>query len=235
MKRKEVDIIGIALKDAYSNASASQEQWAVWVNGVEDQPMPVSLFFRSYHRMKKYEKIALAHCRGKVLDLGAGAGAHALVLQKRGFSVSALESSKGACDIMRQRGVEKVINGSWQTLEATKFDTALALMNGTGLAGTLDQFPIFLRKIKKQLNVGGQLLIDSTDISYFFEEHNMPIHAAAGEVTYELEYKGSRGKPFQWLYLDQATMKKAATKCGFQSQVLFESDDTHYLARLVKA
>ena len=235
MKRKEMDVIGKALKEAWPNGAESKEHWGIWVNGAEDQPLPVSMFFRSYHRMKKYEKIALAQCRGRVLDLGAGAGAHAVVLQKRGYPVTAVEASAGACEIMQLRGVDNVVCGSWQSFDEKNFDTVIALMNGTGLAGSREQFSVFLKKIRKSLNPGGQLLIDSTDISYFFEERGEPLSKRTGEVTYWMEYRGEQGVPFPWLYLDQKAMKKAASKCGFQSQVLFESDDTHYLARLVKA
>jgi hypothetical protein len=47
-----------------------------------------------------------------------------------------------------------------------KYDTLLFLMNGTGMAGTMDMLAGFLRKSKELLNPNGQVLLDSSNIQY---------------------------------------------------------------------
>ena len=65
-----------------------------------------SFFFRSEDSFEEWESVALRRCGPRVLDLGAGVGAHTLVLQARGHEVTALDLIPEAVRIMRERGVE---------------------------------------------------------------------------------------------------------------------------------
>lgn len=100
--------------------------------------MPVAHLFRSEQEMPQLEKRALELVRGKVLDIGAGAGCHALALKEKGFEVKAIDVSPLSCEVMKARGIEDVecINLFDPQLQG-KFDTILLLMNGTGIAGKL--------------------------------------------------------------------------------------------------
>ena len=68
-----------------------------------------SVFFRKQKDMNDIELAALNSVQGKILDVGAGAGCHSLVLQLLGHEVTALESSKQSCEVMRQRGLKQVV------------------------------------------------------------------------------------------------------------------------------
>jgi SAM-dependent methyltransferase len=116
--------------------------------------------------MLKYEKIALKECQGKVLDLGCGAGCHALYLQGKGHEVTAVEISRKSAEVAQARGVEKVINEDWRNLSLKNFDTVLVLMNGMGLAESPAELNIMFRKLKGFLSKSGSILIDSTDVTY---------------------------------------------------------------------
>ena len=86
---------------------------------------------------------ALSLCRGRVLDLGAGAGRHALELQGRGHEVTAIDVSREAVEVMRERGVRDARCGDLDAVDGERFDTILLLMHGIGLVGTLTGWRTF--------------------------------------------------------------------------------------------
>lgn len=130
------DPMGSAISDYYKNGRAAHLR--VLSSMFEEDEMPVAHLFRSEQEMPQLEKRALELVRGKVLDIGAGAGCHALALKKNGFEVKAIDVSPLSCEVMKARGIEDVecINLFDPQLQG-KFDTILLLMNGTGIAGKL--------------------------------------------------------------------------------------------------
>jgi len=197
------------------------------------EEMPIEVFFRDETDFPELEHIALALCDGDVLDVGAGVGSHALYLQDKGFQVDALEISESACSIMKQRGVQNTLRNDFFTLQKGNYDTLLFLMNGIGLAGTVTGLRELLRHSKKLLSDKGQLLFDSSDISYLYEEYRIPKpEHYLGEIRFQYEYKGILGKPFRWLYIDQRELIKIAHEEGWVVQILFEDDNDQYLARM---
>jgi SAM-dependent methyltransferase len=197
------------------------------------EEMPVEVFYRDSEDFPELEFIALSLCDGKVLDVGAGVGAHALYLQEKNFDVTALEISQTACNIMQQRGVQKIAQQDFFALANQKFDTLLFLMNGIGLAGSLDGFRQLLAHSKTLLSEKGQLLFDSSDISYLYDEYRIQRpEYYFGEIGYQYEYKGIKGEPFKWLYLDQKTLIKVAHEEGWVVQILFEDENDQFLVRM---
>lgn len=197
------------------------------------EEMPVEVFFRDAEDFPELEFIALSLCDGKVLDVGAGVGAHALYLQEKNFDVVALEISKTACNIMQQRGVQKIVQQDFFALANQEFDTLLFLMNGIGLAGTIDGFRKLLVHSKTLLSEKGQLLFDSSDISYLYDEYRIQRpEYYFGEIGYQYEFNGVKGEPFKWLYLDQETLIKVAHEEGWVVQILFEDENDQYLVRM---
>lgn len=197
------------------------------------EEMPVEVFYREEDDIPELEYIALSLCDGKVLDVGAGTGVHALYLQEKGFDVTALEISTIACNIMRERGVQHVVNQDFFQLKDQTYDTLLFLMNGIGIAGTLEGFKNLLQHAKTLLTDRGQLLFDSSDISYLYEEYKIKRpEYYFGEINFQYEYKDHKGEPFKWLYIDQQTLIKTAHELNWVVQVLFEDDNDQYLVRM---
>lgn len=197
------------------------------------EEMPIDIFFRDADDFPELEHIALALCDGHVLDVGAGVGSHALYLQEKGFQVAALEMSASACSIMKKRGVQQVIKQDFFALQEGNYDTLLFLMNGIGLAGTITGLRELLRHSKKLLSDKGQLLFDSSNIAYLYEEYRIPKpEHYLGEIHFQYEYKGNLGKPFPWLYIDQQELIKIAHEEDWVVQILFEDDNDQYLVRM---
>jgi hypothetical protein len=225
-----MDVFGQALTDQFTKGKADTLNLYTSLGDLEE--MPLDLFFRSEEEMPELERFAMELCKGKILDIGAGVGSHALTLQQQNFDVTALDISPAACDIMRQRGVKQILCGDVTALTLEKFDTLLLLMNGIGVFGKLKSFSTFLSRAKTLLNEGGQLLFDSSDISYAYEEGPFPTNYYFGEVSYQYEYKGVKGNWFDWLFIDQATLISTAYEAGWNCEVLYVDGNDQYLARL---
>jgi 2-polyprenyl-3-methyl-5-hydroxy-6-metoxy-1,4-benzoquinol methylase len=96
------DIHGQAILDYYQGDRSSH---LILHNSYGDpEEMPVEIFFRESDDFTEIEKLAMAQCRGKVLDIGAAAGTHSLFLQAMGADVVALENSPGCVETLEQSG-----------------------------------------------------------------------------------------------------------------------------------
>jgi hypothetical protein len=229
------DPIGRAIADFYKNGKASDIK--IQTNYTEGELLSPAYFFRTENEMPEIDKTALKLCRGKVLDVGAAAGCHALVLQKKGLEVTALEKSKLAVAVMEKRGVKKVICSDIFHFHEKGFDTILLLMNGTGIGGTLEGLKKLLLHLRNLLSPNGQILIDSSDISYLFEENDGSVwidlasDAYLGEMEYELKYK-NECTTFNWLFTDFNTLTKIAEDIGLTGKKIVEGKHFDYLAQL---
>ncbi|HEY1025676.1 MAG TPA: SAM-dependent methyltransferase, partial [Sphingobacteriaceae bacterium] len=130
--------------------------------------------------------------------------------------------------------VSKTANTDIWQYHTEAFDTLLLMMNGIGLVETIQGLRNFLRYAKTLISDSGQVLLDSSDIAYLYDEsHPYPKDKYYGEIRYQYEYKGRRGTWFGWLYADQETLFNIAAQEGWLMQVIYENDDDQYLARLI--
>lgn len=202
----------------------------------EDDVLPVPYLFRTFEQMPDIEKFALSLCEGKVLDIGAGAGCHARHLKDHGIEVMAIDQSNGAHEYLVSSGISsKKIN--FMEFEEGQFDTILLLMNGIGLAGSLENLPAVLAHLKNLLKPDGKILCDSTDIEYMYTNEDgsqwLDLNAAyRGEMQFNMVYKNSESGWFPWLYIDQLKLTEFATDAGFEIEILLEGENNHYLAEL---
>lgn len=232
------DPMGAAIRDYFRQGKSAQLK--VLSSLFDDDEMPVAHLFRSYHEMPPLEQRALDEARGKVLDVGAGAGCHALVLQERGLDVMAVDISPLSCETMKERGVANVecVNIFNQRFQE-RFDTLLLLMNGTGIAGKLSRLPQLLSRLKQLMNPGAQILIDSSDLRYVYEDENGVLDvdldgAYYGEVDYQMIYRNIIGKSFDWLYADSVVLAECCRQCGLKCEILAQGQHYDYLARIVQ-
>lgn len=200
----------------------------------EEDRIPLPYLFRDFDRMPALEQKALELCQGSVLDIGCGAGSHSLYLQQKGHDVVALDSSPGAIEVCRQRDIKKVVVADIHHYRDQKFDTLLMLMNGIGIVGKLNKLGAFLAHLRSLLRPNGQILLDSSDIIYMFDEdwwiaEDGPYY---GEVEFTMMYKGKKSDPFSWLYLDYRSLQDAAEANNFSCELVSHGDHFDYLARL---
>ena len=230
------DPMGAAIRDYKNKGKASRLR--VLSSMFDEDEMPVVHLFRTFNQMPRLEQKALSMAKGRVLDIGAGAGCHALALQERGLEVKAIDISPLSCEVMKERGVKdaECVNLFNPQLQG-KYDTLLLLMNGTGIAGKLNRLSMLLNRLKELLAEGGQILIDSSDLKYIYENEDgsMDIDLNApyyGEVDYQMQYKNVKGEPFDWLYTDPMLLASISKQCGLNCEIVEEGENYDFLARL---
>ena len=231
-----MDPMGRAIADYHKAGTA--DRLRVFSPMFEEDEIPLATLFRRYEDMPLIERKALDMAKGKTLDVGAGAGCHSLVLQQRGVDVTAIDISPLSVETLKERGIKNVFEQDFFALEG-KYDTILMLMNGIGIVGTMERMPEFFRHLDNILAPGGQVLCDSSDISYVFEDEDGIIEypdtvGYYGELSFRMQYKDTIGEPFPWLYIDADTLKGQAARNGYNVEVVAEGEHYDYLARITK-
>lgn len=230
------DLFGKAILDFQTHNSP--EDLITETSISEPDEMSVAYLFRSFDEMPKLEQEALLLAKGKILDVGCGAGSHALFLHdQRNLEVLPVDISPNAVKACQLRGLQNARVQDVLDIRGETFDTILLLMNGTGIFGTLEQTSKYLLALKSLLNPGGQILIDSSDIIYMFDEDEdggkwIPGDDYYGELTFTISYKNETDAPFPWLYLDYNTLQNAANANGLHCELICEGEHFDYLARL---
>jgi len=235
IEEMDIDVFGAAIQDYYSNKKESFIK--VISEDFEDDEISVKYLFRSFNKMPIIEQKALEWSTGHVLDVGCGAGCHSLYLQnEKKITVTAIDSSKGAIEILKKQGIQTAYCEDFYSHNG-KYDTILLLMNGSGIVGKLDNFTAFFNHLKTLLNKNGQVLLDSSDLIYLFENENGEFWVDAskgyyGEMTYQIAYKNLKSAPFDWLYVDYNTLQRAAAINGFACELVHTGDHYNFLAKL---
>lgn len=233
---KETDPIGCALLD-YQDGTWDGTEIDVDTTYTEKEILPVAYFFRSFDEMPIQEQKAIDISKGKILDVGAGAGCHALELEKRGANVTSIDISEASVEVMKKRGVKNVHALDFLDVQE-KYDTILMLMNGAGVFQTIDGMNnFFANSIKHRLTETGQLLVDSSDLIYLFQEDDGSFKVNLndsyhGEVDYFVRYKEIVSAPFKWLYVSYDVLAMAAEENGLKCEKVIDGEHYDYLARI---
>jgi len=203
----------------------------------EDDIIPIEVLFRNEDEMPELEIIALNEANGKILDVGAGAGAHTTYLKNLGKDVSAIDISSGAVEFMLSQGLSAK-KTDFYDLKNDKYDTILMLMNGIGIAGKLSNLENTLLQAKSLLNKGGKLLCDSSDIKYLYEDEDGSMWVNLnteyyGNFRFQMKYKKEKGPWFDWLYVDFDSLFNAANNVGLKCRRIYDNED-HYLAEITR-
>lgn len=234
--KSENDPMGRAIAEYYATGKAARLR--VFSPMFDEDEIPVATLFRTHDEMPAIEQEALEVASGAILDVGAGAGCHSFALQAMEKQVTAIDISPLAVETMRQGGVHDVRESDFFTHEG-HYDTILMLMNGIGIVGTLSRMPAFFVQVDRLLAPGGQLLCDSSDICYVFEDEEgfidlTGIDGYYGELTYQMQYRDIKGEPFPWLFIDPETLREQASLHGFHCDILMRGPHYDYLARLTR-
>jgi SAM-dependent methyltransferase len=228
-----------ALWDAYCG-DTSATVTVLRDDGYESE-FGMGIFFREPDMFSPIEIKALELCKGRVLDVGAGAGTHSLELQKRGHKVLAIDIAPCAVDIMKERGVRDAQCVNIFDLDTAGFDTILLMMHGIGLVETLDGLDRFLLHARKLLKPDGILVFDSLDVQYTTEPVHLEYQEAKrkagryfGEICTRFEYKDLIGEYFSWLHVDPKTLQLHASQLGWEGRIIHQEPDGNYLACLTR-
>lgn len=223
---------GAALLDCFRGDAAAT--LICHQDGMHDD-VPAAFWLRD--AIDPLEERALGQCRGRVLDVGAGAGLHSPALQKRGVDVTAIDVSAECVAIMRERGVRQAEVADLYEYEGGPFDTILNLCNGLDKVGCLADPPRFLDRMRELLAPAGQMIADSFGVRVGASAERLAELARKeatgryfGELDLRFEYKGASGDPFTVLQVDYGTLSGIAGRNGWHCELIAEVGG-HYLVR----
>lgn len=223
---------------AYFQGDASAELIVRRDDGLESR-IPATYFFRPPSGFSQLERTALEHCTGTILDVGAGAGPHALHLQEKGFRVIALDVDPDAVSIMRQRGVRDARCTNIYDYQDDPVHTILLLGHGIGMAETIGGLDRFLAFLKTLAAPGGQILLDSLDVRATREPQHLSYQANnrlagryVGETRLQFAFGNVEGQWCGWLHVDSETLAARAQRSGWKCEVLAQLESGEYLAKL---
>ena len=230
------DPMGTAIADYHRTGRAGTLR--VFSSQFDEDEIPVEQLFRTFTEMPVIEQQALTLSTGRILDVGAGSGCHALALQEMGKEVTAIDISELSVEVMQERGVKdaRAID-LYDERFTEQYDTILLLMNGAGIIVNIEGMERFFLRMKLLLKPGGCIYMDSSDLKYLFEEEDgsFLIDIADdyyGLVDFRMQYKQVKGESFDWLYIDFDTLAYYAEQYGFTAEMVCEGEHYDYLARL---
>lgn len=190
----------------------------------------ISWYFATYREFPAHEKRALKFARGRVLDIGCGAGRHSLYLQKRGLRVTAVDVSPRIVTLARTRGVKdaRVVNACDKLpFRNGEFDTIILFGNNLGICGTAVRFRRMLRELYRVTSPRGRILATTRMPSTTNSAHrrylrqNLRRGRAIGQIRLRLLFSGKRGVWFELLLLTPTDLMQIAAQAKWELVQVF--------------
>ena len=198
-------------------------------------------YFAGIRRWPKTERRAIRLARGRVLDVGCGAGRVALHLQERGHEVVAIDVSPLAVDVSRRRGVRDVRELSVTQVSRTlgSFDTIVMLGNNFGLMGSARRAPWLLRRLRSITSDGARILAESVDPyrtenpqHLEYQGRNRARGRMPGQLRIRLRHGHYKTPWFDYLLVNADEMAQLARSGGWTLREVIDESETVYVGVL---
>lgn len=231
------------MADAFGKAlmgylSGDTSPYAVRRDDNHIQKGSLEVYFNDYPQWEDVEKEILTYVQGRVLDIGAGAGRHALYLQRQGFEVYAIDNSPLAVKVMKQREISNVYLMDLRHLDFPDnyFDSILMMFNGLGLAGTIEMTNKVLRVLYKISTPKAKIIATTIDpyktnkaAHLAYQERNRKVGKLAGQIIMKIEYKGEVGDWLSLLMLSPKELSDIIKDTGWSILKISKTDKRgHY-------
>jgi len=196
-------------------------------------------YFAPYRRWPSVEKKAMRFVRGRVLDVGCGAGRVALHLQERGQEVVAIDNSPLAVEVARRRGVENAIVLSVVDLAPSHgvFDTIIFARNNFGLAGGDADARRLLRRLHRLTAENGRIVTDSVHPERQedpgFCAQRQPAGGRQGQ-GYRVRWREFATPWFRYLIFSPGDFEALVAGTGWRILRILEDEEPRYVAILEK-
>lgn len=210
-------------------------------DGLIDVSGPVAFYFAPYAEWPEADQRAVALAHGRVLDVGSGAGRHALYLQNRGHEVVCLDNSPLALAVCRERGVRQTTERSITQTDASlgPFDTVLMMGNNFGLFGSFGRAQWLLRRWRRMVAPGGRVVALTLDPYDTTEPAHLAYHARnrargrlGGQVRLRVRYRTIKGLWFDYLFVSRPELAAIVDGTGWHIERIIDTDGPTYLVIL---
>lgn len=186
-----------------------------------------------------YDRQALRLCRGRVLDIGTGAGRCAIELQRRGIAVTGLDTSPGAIEVSRKRGLRDTVLATVDEFSraAVRYDTFLLLGNNLGLLEGAERAPAFLAALARLAAPGARLVAQGSDpygtrdpVHVAYHERNRQRGRLGGQLRLRLRYRDVATEWFDYLNCSAAELEALLDGTGWRLIAMDDRERPYYLA-----
>ena len=202
-------------------------------------------YLHEFDKWGPHEQSAIALARGRVLDIGCGAGRVGVHLQQKGLEVVGIDNSPLAVRVCRKRGLKRthVMSITQIGPKLGRFDTLVMFGNNFGLFGNLQRARRLLRRFWRLTNPGAQILAESRDIyprpgrpglkeHLDYHRRNRRCGRMAGQVRIRIRYRRHCTPWFDYLLVSPAEMREIVKGTGWKVARLFKTDGPGYVAVL---
>ncbi|HEY95703.1 MAG TPA: class I SAM-dependent methyltransferase [Dehalococcoidia bacterium] len=200
-------------------------------------------YFSEYKNWPLIERKAIRLARGRILDIGCGAGRHCLYLQNKGLEVTGIDNSPLAIEVCKQRGVKNAVVLSLNDVNPALgiYDTVLMLGHNFGLFGSFKNARRILKKLDK-ITSGQAMIIATTNDVYQtddpdnlrYHEFNMNQGRMSGQIKIKVRYKRSATPWFDYLMVSRNEMETILDGTGWRVRKYIDAGDSHYAAIIEK-
>jgi len=202
------------------------------------------VYFSEYKDWSIIEQKAIDFVKGRVLDIGCGAGRHALYLQQKGFSVVGVDSSLLAIKVCKLRGLKKAMIMSLEDLrfKPGTFDTVLMLGGNFALMGNPEKARRLLRKLGRITSKNALILAETRDpyktddpLHLEYQRLNRSRGRLSGQTRIRVRFEKGVTKWIEWLMLSKEEMEQLISGTGWKISQFIYSGNSWYVAILEKA
>lgn len=200
-------------------------------------------YLSEYEDWALHQRKAMEFVKGKVLDIGCGAGRHSLYLQKKGFDVLGIDVSPLAVKICRLRGLKKarVMSIEEVNFKPSSFDSIIMMGNNFSLFGSFKKARRLLKRFHRMTSSNALIVTETRDpyktnnpayLEYY--EFNKKRGRMSGRLRGRIRFEKYIGKWFDWLMVSKKEMKKILKGTGWKIKEFIDSNDSQYIAIIEK-
>ena len=235
--KSEESVLGQLLWAYYKGKESSH--FEIWERS--DGYISVDLtknYFSEYEDWALYQRKALEFVKGRVLDIGCGAGRHSLFLQEKGFDVLGIDISPLAIKVSKLRGLKKaeIMSIEDMNFKSNSFDTIIMMGNNFGLFGSLKKARRLLKRFHMMTSRDALIIATTrdpykTDNPAHLEYHkfNKKRDRMAGQVRIRSRFEKYVGKWFDYLMVSKEEMKEILIGTGWKIKEFIDSDNSQYI------
>ncbi len=213
-------------------------------DGYVDVSSGAPAYFSEYDDWPEHYKRAIDSAKGRILDIGCGAGRHSLYLQNKGFDVTGIDNSPLAIRVCRLRGLKKTKVMSIENISrfrSRSFDTILMLGNNFGLFGSHNNARILLKKLYRITSTNAIIIAESNDpyktdnpFHIKYQKANRKKGRMSGQLRIRIRYMKYSGKWFDYLLVSREEMKEILKGTGWRMREFIDSSGSPYAAIIEK-
>lgn len=242
--KKDTDGYGALLLSAYKTRGQGVFEIAERVDGfIAASGWPLR-YFSDYASWSKREQQAINLAKGRVLDIGCGAGRFLLHLQQKGFAATGIDNSRGAVKVCKLRGVKNVYLRSIDEIGKFKpqsFDTVIMMGNNFGLFGGFKKAKRILKQLHAITSSDGQIIAEAVDpyqtkekLHLAYQRRNRAQGRMSGQLRFRIRHQNIVGAWFDYLLVSQKEMKEILAGTGWELSKILPDKGPGYTAIIKK-